>query len=164
MTNTNSATIPASPLVGKAVKYKCPSCRDTGRITWTDYSNGQGLDIDREDACDKCADASPPVPAFKTLDRVSATPQPAVQLSGWQDIESATKVDGEDILALVKNPWDKEPKRRIICWNDGIDKVGYTWECWMCSVTTLSVCLDAIIGWQPLPAPPQQAIKTRGGV
>lgn len=38
----------------KPSKYKCSKCRDTGRVKWTDYSNGQGLDIEREDECTYC--------------------------------------------------------------------------------------------------------------
>ena len=38
----------------EVVAYKCRYCKDTGKITWVDYSNGQGLDIDREDDCEKC--------------------------------------------------------------------------------------------------------------
>lgn len=35
-------------------KYKCTHCNDTGKIHWTNYSNGQGLDIEEVDDCTHC--------------------------------------------------------------------------------------------------------------
>ena len=83
---------------------------------------------------------------------LSASPQPAKQ--GWLPIETAPKIDRHEVLALTQFPYEKEPRRRILCWNDGIGKAAYNWPCWMCSVTTTSVPDKVILGFQPLPPPP----------
>ena len=44
----------SKPAGSEKLKYNCTACQDTGKIYWTDYSNGQGLDIDRVDDCDQC--------------------------------------------------------------------------------------------------------------
>lgn len=51
---TQAHTFRSSPHPSGAVEYNCYACKDTGVIKWRDYSNGQGLDIDREDDCDEC--------------------------------------------------------------------------------------------------------------
>lgn len=38
----------------KTKKHKCRKCQGTGRLTYIDYSNGQGLDREVEEDCDEC--------------------------------------------------------------------------------------------------------------
>jgi hypothetical protein len=71
----------------------------------------------------------------------------------WQPIETAPRIDRHRILALTQSDFEKEPRVRILVWNDGIGKVGYTWPCWMCDVTTVQIIDRHIQGWVPLPAP-----------
>lgn len=80
-------------------------------------------------------------------------------------LDDAPAVDGYKVLALTKWEWEKEPRLRILFWNDGIGKVGYTWPCWMCDVNTVEIPESCIIGWLPLPnnAAIAASAATKGG-
>lgn len=81
--------------------------------------------------------------------------QPAVQLSDWQDIESAPK--GEMVLIYVPNMYDTP--YFIAHFSTFESEKGY----WRVGGSTARIGKDLPTHWQPLPAPPQQAIKSRGG-
>jgi hypothetical protein len=77
-------------------------------------------------------------------------------MTALRPMAEAPRIDGNRILAWQKSRWGFPAYWRVIHWNNGIGKAGYTWPCWMCSVCTLSEKEEDFAGWVPLPEAPKE--------
>jgi hypothetical protein len=69
-------------------------------------------------------------------------------------MSEAPKIDGRRILAWQKSRWGFPAYWRVIYWNEGIGRAGYTFPCWMCAVCILSEKEEDFAGWVSLPPDP----------